>query len=82
MTAEKIAKTLDLDTEDIESNLEYWLRSMVYAKVSEALDLDVWLYHYKNASRFNLFALNGLVCSDMQTELYMRALKLVEKGRV
>lgn len=80
LSVKEMARTADLDPADIERNPEYWRRSTIYQKIADVLKLDTWLYSFKETANFERFAMNGINCSDMSTELFTRALDLLAKG--
>lgn len=81
LSVKEMAQTADLDPADIERNPEYWRRSTIYQKIADVLKLDTWLYYFKGSGNFERFAMNGINCSDMSTELFIRALDLLAKGK-
>lgn len=81
LSVKEMAQTADLDPADIERNPEYWRRSTIYQKIADVLKLDTWLYYFKGSGNFERFAMNGINCSDMSTELFTRALDLLAKGK-
>ena len=80
LSVKEMARTADLDPADIERNPEYWRRSTIYQKIADVLKLDTWLYSFKETANFERFAMNGINCSDISTELFTRALDLLAKG--
>lgn len=81
LSIKEMAKVADLDPADIEEDPEYWRRSTIYQKIANTLKLDTWLYSFKESANFERFAMNGITCSDMSTELFTKALDLLAKGR-
>lgn len=79
-SVKEMAQIADLDPADIEKNPEYWRRSTIYQKIANTLKLDTWLYSFREPANFERFAMNGITCSDMSTELFTRALDLLAKG--
>ena len=74
---EEVAKSMDVETSDMDGHPAYYRLSSLYQRIFDDLDLNDWLYNTNDS--FERFAMSGIVNSDVLFKLSTRARMVIQE---